>query len=259
MEQVYQHFRKEEQPFIDAAQSWIIQVQDSYAPYLSDFLDPRQQFILEMLVGKKGDVKLYLDGGYEPAERKRAMLCPEYFIPASEDFELALLEIKYPVKFAQLSHGKVLGTLLGTGMDRAQFGDILSDGERWQFFMTKTVSSYVQLQVEKMGNISVRLEEKNYIDLIKSVDDWTIEHDTVSSLRIDTVISTVYNISRQRAKELVQSGKIKLNWTPFERPDFELGIMDILSIRGYGRIQIRAIEGKSKKDKWRVEFGVLRK
>ncbi|MFZ1823353.1 MAG: RNA-binding protein, partial [Trichococcus flocculiformis] len=36
-------------------------------------------------------------------------------------------------------------------------------------------------------------------------------------------------------------------------------LLDIVSIRGYGRIQIKAIEGKSKKDKWRVEFGVLYK
>lgn len=259
MEQVYQHFRKEEQPFIDAVQSWIVRVQDNYAPYLTDFLDPRQQFIMEMLVGKRGEVKLYFEGGYEAAERKRAMLCPEYFIPSSEDFEIVLYEVKYPAKFAELSHGKILGTLLGTGMKREQFGDILSDGERWQFLMVRATSNYVELQITKMGNISVRLEEKDYVDLIKPIDDWTIETDTLSSLRIDTVISSVYNISRQRAKELVQAGKVKLNWTPFDRPDFELGIQDILSIRGYGRIQLRAIEGKSKKDKWRVELGVLRK
>ncbi|WP_373781196.1 S4 domain-containing protein, partial [Jeotgalibaca porci] len=68
-----------------------------------------------------------------------------------------------------------------------------------------------------------------------------------------------YNISRQRAKELVSGGKVKLNWAIYDRPDFELGLRDILSIRGYGRIQLREIEGKSKKDKWRIEIGVLRK
>ena len=114
-------------------------------------------------------------------------------------------------------------------------------------------------QVTKIGKVSVRLENRTYTDLITPIDDWTIVHDTVSSLRLDTVIAAIYNISRQRAKELVTSGKVKLNWAAFERPDFELGLLDIVSIRGYGRIQIKAIEGKSKKDKWRVEFGVLYK
>jgi RNA-binding protein YlmH len=73
------------------------------------------------------------------------------------------------------------------------------------------------------------------------------------------LISAVYNISRQRSKELVENGKIKLNWQVFERPDFELGLRDIISVRGFGRIQLREIEGKSKKDKYRLLLGVLRK
>ncbi|HRF52570.1 MAG TPA: YlmH/Sll1252 family protein, partial [Trichococcus flocculiformis] len=161
--------------------------------------------------------------------------------------------------FASLTHGKILGTLIGTGMKRELFGDILSDGTRWQFLLASNIASYVHSQITKIGKVSVRLESRTYTDLIMPIDDWTIVHDTVSSLRLDTVIAAIYNISRQRAKELVSSGKVKLNWSVFERPDFELGLLDIVSIRGYGRIQIKAIEGKSKKDKWRVEFGVLYK
>ena len=259
MQEVYQHFRKEEQPFIDSAQSWITQAEETYTPYLTDFLDPRQQYILEMLVGKKGEVHLQFHGGYEAAERKRAIICPEYFSPNQSDFEIELTEVVYPSKFASLTHGKILGTLIGTGMKRELFGDILSDGTRWQFLLASNIASYVHSQITKIGKVSVRLESRTYTDLITPIDDWTIVHDTVSSLRLDTVIAAIYNISRQRAKELVSGGKVKLNWAVFERPDLELGLLDIVSIRGYGRIQIKAIEGKSKKDKWRVEFGVLYK
>lgn len=259
MEQVYQHFRKEEQVFIDMVESWIIQVQGQYSPYLTEFLDPRQQYIVEMLVGKKGEVRVSFFGGYEAAERKRALLYPEYFEPQQEDYELQLFEIQYPVKFTQLSHGKILGTLIGSGIKREMFGDIMSDGQRWQFFTAENVSNFVKLQLSRIGNVSVRLEERDYLDLIQPIDDWTIEQDTVTSLRIDTIISSVYNVSRQRAKELITAGKVKLNWALYDRPDFELGIFDIISIRGYGRIQIREIQGKSKKDKWRIEIGVLRK
>ena len=259
MQEVYQHFRKEEQPFIDSAQSWITHAEETYTPYLTDFLDPRQQYILEMMVGKKGEIHVQFYGGYEAAERKRAIICPEYFSPTQSDFEMELTEVVYPSKFASLTHGKILGTLIGTGMKRELFGDILSDGTRWQFLLASNIASYVHSQVTKIGKVSVRLEKRTYTDLITPIDDWTIVHDTVSSLRLDTVIAAIYNISRQRAKELVTSGKVKLNWAAFERPDFELGLLDIVSIRGYGRIQIKAIEGKSKKDKWRVEFGVLYK
>ena len=49
---IYQHFRPEEKDFIDQAMNWIDQVKNSYAPKLSDFLDPRQQEILTSLLGK---------------------------------------------------------------------------------------------------------------------------------------------------------------------------------------------------------------
>ena len=56
---------------------------------------------------------------------------------------------------------------------------------------------------------------------------------------------------------MIEAGKVKLNWAEQLRPDFELGLLDIVSVRGYGRIQIKEIEGKTKKDKWRIQFGVL--
>ena len=53
---VYQHFRNDERPFIDSAQGWIEQVQMQYAPYLTDFLDPRQAYILESLIRQSTDL-----------------------------------------------------------------------------------------------------------------------------------------------------------------------------------------------------------
>ena len=73
IENVYQHFRKEERPFIDDLSEWITEVEDQYTPYLTDFLDPRQMYIVESLVGKR-DLKLYYFGGYEAAERKRVFM-----------------------------------------------------------------------------------------------------------------------------------------------------------------------------------------
>ena len=71
--------------------------------------------------------------------------------------------------------------------------------------------------MDKIGNVSVRLEETKYTDLIVPKDGWTEERETVSSLRLDTVISAVYNISRQRSKQLIESGKVKCapTATPF--------------------------------------------
>ncbi len=98
---VYQHFRADERTFIDSVGDWIEQVQGQYAPYLTEFLDPRQSYILETLIRQSSDLRFMFYGGYEQAERKRCLIFPDYYEPVEEDFETALYEIHYPSKFAQ--------------------------------------------------------------------------------------------------------------------------------------------------------------
>ena len=258
-ENVYQHFRPEERPFIDAVGDWLEQVESQYAPYLTNFLDPRQAYILETLTRENSDLKFMFFGGYEQAERCRCMIYPKYFEPSKDDFEIITIEIKYPQKFTELSHGKVLGTFMSAGMKRDYFGDIISDGERWQVFLARETSNYIESQITKIGRVTVHLEEKPYTEIIVPKDSWSEENATASSLRLDVIISTVYNISRQRSKQLVETGKVKVNWSVNERSDYLLDLLDVISIRGFGRIQIQSIEGKTKKEKIRLRLGVLQK
>ncbi len=126
-------------------------------------------------------------------------------------------------------------------------------------FVAQEVSRYIEMQVTKIGRVNARLEEKNYTEMILPKDSWSDELVIVSSMRLDTIIASVFSISRQRAKQLIDSEKVKLNWRVITKPDFPLDLLDILSIRGYGRIQIQRIEGTTKKEKIRLALGVLRK
>lgn len=79
----------------------------------------------------------------------------------------------------------------------------------------------------------------------------------VSSLRIDVVLASAFNLSRQKSKELIASNKVKVNWNETSRPDTTLGIFDVISIRGFGRLKLKSIEGKTRKEKIRLELDVL--
>lgn len=256
---VYQHFRKEEAPFIDQVNEWMERANVEYRPILSDFLDPRQMFIVEELVGKHGSVHYFFAGGYEAAERQRVIIAPEYFTPEQTDFDIQLFTIKYPQKFATLRHSQILGTLVNSGLKRDAFGDILTDGETWQFLTEKSLATYIQNEVTKIGKINVQLLPTPEVNVIVPKDAWTQESATVSSLRLDALISEVYHMSRQRAKALIEGEKVKLNWQPFMKPDFALGLMDIVSVRGFGRIQITATAGETKKGRIKLTVNVLRK
>lgn len=256
---VYQHFRKDEHPFTDTIGNWMEQVEMQYAPVVTEFLNPREMFILKTLVGKRDDILLSFFGGFEDSERKCAILYPSYYNPNETDYEISVYEIKYPIKFGKLTHGKILGTLMSTGIKREFIGDIITNGEQWQVFIKKSISNYITQQVDKIGSFGVKFDEVGWQDILQPTDEWLDETLTISSLRIDNIISTVYNVSRQRAKLIVESKKAKVNWTEVERIDFPVDYLDIVSVRGLGRVQLLETLGNTKKDKIRLKIRVLRK
>ena len=119
METVLQHFRKDEQPFIEMAIGWIREVKDSYSPKLTDFLDPRQRYIVESLARGSGII-FQSYGAFADAERKRVLIYPDYFEPEPSDYNVIVLNIKYASKFLTLAHKDVLGSMMSLGLDRSK-------------------------------------------------------------------------------------------------------------------------------------------
>ncbi|MCZ8535568.1 RNA-binding protein [Paenisporosarcina quisquiliarum] len=256
MEQVLQHFRKDEQPFIEQVSGWLRETQDRYAPKLTDFLDPRQQFIVHAIIGQSEDLVTTAFGEFPEAERKRMLIAPSYFEATEDDYDIVMFSIKYPSKFIKIEHPDVLGSLMSLGLDRSKFGDIRVDDNQIEFAVASEVADFVRMHLTSIGKAKVHVEElQSDHAYLENRDVWVEETHTVSSMRIDTIIASLFNVSRQKASMLVHGGKVKVNWTVREQPSFELHESDLLSIRGYGRIRIGMIEGRTKKDKIRLQIG----
>jgi RNA-binding protein YlmH len=251
---IYQHFRPEERGFIDQVLNWKDFVENKYAPKLTDYLDPREQQILKTIIGQQ-TINLGFFGGSPHTERKRALLYPDYYQETEDDFNVTLFEVKYPSKFIHLTHPQVLGSLMSIGLKRDKFGDILLTDERIQFFCAGEISDYVKLEVQSIGKASVELNQQPLSETILQKEQWIEMMITASSLRIDTIISSIYKISRQKSQVLIQSGLVKVNWTVIESTSFECGEGDTISVRGFGRSKIFSFDGKSKKEKWKIVIG----
>lgn len=254
---IYQHFRDDEQDFIDQVIDWIAQVENQYAPYLSNFLNPRQLFIVQSVIGQYDQIQYEMFGGHTDAEQQRVLIYPPYYEPTREDFKIALIEINYPTKFAEMSHGKIMGTVLGSGITRDTLGDIINDGERWQFFVDEKMKDFIFLNVDRIGRVNVTLEEQNWTEIVEMTDKWAIEEIVVSSLRIDVILARALNFSRNRAKTMINDKRIKMNWVEIERPDIDVEMHDIISVRGHGRIQIREQLGTTRKENLIIEIGMI--
>jgi RNA-binding protein YlmH len=252
MEHIYQHFRGEERHFIDQVLEWKESVLNQYSPKLTDFLDPREQEIVSSVIGENSDVNVSFFGGALDTERKRALLYPEYLQPEQEDFKLTLFEVEYASKFINLQHRQVLGSLMSLGLKRSKFGDIRFFQEVVQVVCTSEIADYLMVNFHEIGRAKISLKELRLNELIPQVEELQELVTTVSSLRLDVVGAAIYNISRQKIQQLITNGLVKVNWKTVDSVSFECREGDTLSVRGYGRSKVTAIEGKTKKDRWRI-------
>lgn len=113
---IYEHFRPDEVVFVDKVLEWK-QAAEYHQVKLTDFLDPRQQQIVTMVIGQ-GDIAVQFDGATSRAERKRALIYPDYLVVNEEEFQVEGLEIDYPSKFYTLEHRQILGTFMSLGLTR---------------------------------------------------------------------------------------------------------------------------------------------
>ena len=255
---IYQHFRPEEREFIDRILGWQRMVEERYSPKLTDFLDPREQYIAQTIIGKHNLCQISFFGGYAGSERKRALIFPDYFDPQEEDYEISLFEILYPDKFVQLTHPQVLGSLMGLGIRRGKFGDILLKNGRVQFFAAKEIGEYLRLHYHQAGKVTVSLEERKLEEVLPIEEKMEEVSLTVSSLRLDAVLSAVLRFSREKALRLIKEGRVKVNWRTEETPSFPLEEGDLISARGFGRIKMISIGEQTKKEKWRITIGKIK-
>ena len=208
---------------------------------MTSFLDPRGQYILEVIVGSFEDMKVSYFGG-QSAERKRAIIAPSYFEPTEDDFEEVLIQINYPEKFVSIQHQHVLGTLMSLGIEREQVGDILV-GDTIQFVLTKQLESYIMMELTKIKGATVKLDSIPFKDMIQSKENWNIHHSTVSALRLDVVLKEMIRKSRSIAKQLIEKKRVKVNHTLIDSHDFQIQNNDLLSIQGFGRARLIDVFG----------------
>lgn len=251
-ENLYQHFRAEEQSFINKIEGLCRQVETTYSYYLTEFLNPRQIEILRSIVRHRG-LQCFVSSDNIPSEYARGIIAPDYYSLDFEDFNIVLMEILYNARFNQLTHSQIMGTLLNQlGIKREVFGDILVTERHAQLVLDKSMQTYFQTQVTKIANASVQLQPISLSDMIESEQEVQSVDIIVSSKRIDRIISTALHIPRKETLLLLEANKVKVNYQVWNKPSQLLSLGDLISVRGFGRFTIGRDNGLSKNGKHKL-------
>ena len=101
-------------------------------PQTTDFLDVRNQKIVEKILKSKGIRNYLITGGYEEAERKVILFYPEKLEDLLDNINLdeyiKIIRITLPQELkGEYNHRNYLGGLMKLGITREKIGDILVD------------------------------------------------------------------------------------------------------------------------------------
>lgn len=218
-------------------------------------------------------------GGREDSDRAIVFFLPSYMDgeqlirdELSGDGSISLVCAR-PVNpgFADpLTHRDYLGALMNLGIDRSMTGDILvnqhdpEDGQRPQetgrshprgmayIFCAENVAELIASELTRVKHttVSCQILPPSACDLEPDFRELT---GTVASIRLDSIITMVWHLSRGKAQALIQGEKVTVNGRLITSSSFEPGENDRVSVRGLGKFIYLGDEGSTRKGRLRAK------
>lgn len=217
-------------------------------PGVTCFLSPREQVLTRLLLPH---MQLHFFGGSAEAERAVCCWLPDYLEESwllGEDSPVAAIRAGFFEKDT-LTHRDFLGSLMGCGIKRETVGDIYVGRGSCDFLVTREILPYVLDNLLSAGRTRLHLEPLA-LEAV-SGPQLTVKElrDTVSSLRLDSIVGSGFQMARGKAAALIEAGKVSLNDLPCIKPDKLLTGGDKVSARGFGKLVLTQVGGRTKKDR----------
>lgn len=233
----------------------INRIKKTYIPEYTDFLDPYELNISKNLLDLEKELKYSLVLPNEEFERNIILIKP-WFIEDEEDISVEVFHIKNLGLEKNITHKDVLGSLLGLGVVREKIGDLQIFKNDIQIFIKKDISDYIFLNLEKISRYKVSLETLRFDERKRYIQEFKYDSIVISSPRLDSILSSTFNLSRLKAKEIIKSEKVKVNYEIIDNPAKVILEGSKISVRGFGRFIFDSINSRTKSDRYHVTIRI---
>lgn len=234
-----------------ALQGFLRAAGTAYQARFTRFLDPAEAREVEA-AAKAMQLPVVLWGGYPYAERCIAAVGGDAEL-AKDAFPLSALESTFESRFGSITHRDVLGAFMGLGLTRDCIGDIIIKDSTVYLFVVKSMEKFVMESLTGAGRMKLCFHR--FEDPLRIPEpEGTYFRGTVSSLRLDALLAEGFRLSRSDAAELVRAGRVKVSHVPVIRTDAQVEAGALLSIAGIGRVQLRSVDGLTRKQRIGVTF-----
>lgn len=221
----------------------------------SDFLNLNELNILHTTPKEMFPSRYETFGGYALAERQMVAFLPDalYY-----DYKYPMSVVKIqPLnrKFAEeLSHRDFLGGILHLGIERCCVGDLLVENGICHAFVTDTMADYICEQLTRVRHTAVNTQKLEGGEFSYSPKLLTLKG-TVASVRLDSVLSVAFPMSRTRLTGLIEGGKVFVNGKLTVSNGCRLREGDIISVRGLGKMVYQGVLSETKKGRQYIQVG----
>ncbi|NLM09399.1 MAG: RNA-binding protein [Clostridiaceae bacterium] len=222
---------------------------------ITHFLNEHQRAVAEQLIKDFGNPPHVFFGGYDGAQRTVLIFLPDYIGPediTDQDINpLSCIRAEYSVANS-LTHRDFLGGILGTGIKREMIGDILVSSKSCDIIVMKEVLPYLEGNFSTAGRIKLDISviPLNIINVPET--KYKIINDTVASLRLDSVVSSGFSISREKAVEAIKAGRVFINHLECSKIDKQVNQGDYITVRGMGKAVLQEIGSTTRKGRIRI-------
>lgn len=213
----------------------------------SDFLDLYELHMIHGIDWRGHGVTVAHSGGYDSAERQIAAFLPDALLFEWQYPWKCLKVLPAAPKFAEtLTHRDYLGSILGLGIERCKIGDILVKGNEACFFCQERMADFLLQELRTVRHTSVTVEACDFQEQGFRPEEEEITG-TVASVRLDSVISLAFSISRSSTAPLIEGGKVFVNGKLITSNGYHLNEGDLISVRGQGKFRYGSMMNQTEK------------
>lgn len=229
----------------------------NYDVKYTDFLNPYEIKNAISILNNFNDIKYTVDGGFNEAERMLICIYPYYMDYEDIEESIKVLQIEGNFKFKEVKHKDYLGALLNLGIKREKVGDINIHDNFCQVIVSKDIADFMIINLNKVSRNNVTIKEISKKDIVYIKPKFKEISFTVTSQRLDCLISGIYNISRQESLKLINAEKVFVDYEKITSASKILERENLISVRGKGRAIIEDIGDITKKGKIKVKVKLI--
>ncbi len=215
--------------------------------YCNDFYTPNIWRKLEKYQVELG-IKVINFGLFEEAERRMIAFSKDEDL----NFPIKVVCIRNKSKFSILRHKDYLGAIMSLGIKREKIGDIVVNENCCFLPICSEISDYIFNNLETIGNSPCSFEFMDYCEETLPHINYEEKGIIVSSTRIDCMISSLCNISRNSALEMINTGKVLIDYEEVNSKEKKVQLGNVIIIRGYGKFKIAEETGNTQKGRIRI-------